>query len=116
MEFRPEAGRRLSREKLRVLRALVIKRKQLVDIRKRHSMYCKVDKMNETACEFEVIAADLREVLDLSIDTLNSAFHLLVACCLAIKSSAKSDGLRVLGRNAGFQGSNRQPLLGILGF
>ena len=50
------------------------------------------------------------------LGTLSSAFRLLAACCLATKSSAKSDGLRVRGQNAGFQRSNRQPLLGILEF
>ena len=50
------------------------------------------------------------------LDTLDSAFRLLVACCLAVKDSAKSSRLRVRGLNAGFQRSNRQPLLGILGF
>ena len=50
------------------------------------------------------------------LDKLNSAFRLLVACSLAAKSSAKSDGLLVCGRNAGFLRSNRKPLLGILGF
>ena len=50
------------------------------------------------------------------LNMLNSAFRLLAACYLATKSYPKSDGLRIRGQNAGFQRSNRQPLLGILRF
>ena len=50
------------------------------------------------------------------LDTLNSAFCPLAARCRAVESSSESDGLRVRGRSAGFQRSNRQPLLGILKF
>ena len=44
-------------------------------------------------------------------DTLDSAF-----CPLAAESSAEPDNPRIRGRSAGFQKSNRQPLLGILKF
>ena len=50
------------------------------------------------------------------LDTLHSAFRLLVACCRATKSSAESDGLQIRNRSAGFKRSNRRPLLGILKF
>ena len=57
MAFRPEAGRRLPGGKLQVLRALLTKRKQLVEMRKCHSMHCKADETNGTACEFEELDA-----------------------------------------------------------
>ena len=37
---------------------------------KRHSMHCKADEKNGTACEFEDIDASLREVLDRPIKDL----------------------------------------------
>ena len=70
MAFRPEAGRRLPRETLRGLRALTTKRRQLVDMRKRHALHCKADQKTGAACEFEDIDADLREVLDRRIKDL----------------------------------------------
>ena len=70
MAFRPEAGLRLPNGKLRVLRALAAKRKQFVEMRKRHALHCKADEKNGTACECEDIDADLREVLDRRIKDL----------------------------------------------
>ena len=82
MAFRPEAGRRLPSGTLRVLRALLTKRKQLVEMRKCHSMHCKADEKNGTACEFEDLDADLREVLDRRIKDLEQR----------IKTCLDSDG------------------------
>ena len=82
MAFRPEAGRRLPRETLRGLRALTTKRRQLVDMRKRHALHCKADQKTGAACEFEDIDADLREVLDRRIKDLEQR----------IKTCLDSDG------------------------
>ena len=82
MAFRPEAGRRLPSGKLRDLRALTTKRRQLVEMRKRHALHCKADEKNGTACEFEDIDADLREVLDRRIKDLEQR----------IKACLDSDG------------------------
>ena len=49
-------------------------------------------------------------------DTLDSAFRPMAACCRVAESSAEPDNPRIRGRSAGFQESNRQPLLGILRF
>ena len=46
--------------------------------------------------------------------TLRSA--LSAACCRVAERSAEPDNPRIRGRSAGFQRSNRQPLLGILKF
>ena len=70
MAFRPEAGRRLPRETLRGLRALSAKRRQLVEMRKRHALHCKAGEKTGATCEFEDINADLREVLDRRIKGL----------------------------------------------
>ena len=70
MAFRPEAGRRLPRETLRGLRALSAKRRQLVEMRKRHALHCKAGEKTGAACEFEDIDADLREVPDRRIKDL----------------------------------------------
>ena len=82
MAFRPEAGLRLPNGKLRVLRALAAKRKQFVEMRKRHALHCKADEKNGTACECEDIDADLREVLDRRIKDLEQR----------IKACLDSDG------------------------
>ena len=49
-------------------------------------------------------------------DTLDSAFRPSAACCRAAEGSAEPDNPQISGRSAGFQRSNRQPLLGILEF
>ena len=82
MAFRPEAGRRLPSGKLRDLRALTTKRRQLVEMRKRHALHCKAGEKTGTACEFEDIDADLREVLDRRIKDLEQR----------IKACLDSDG------------------------
>ena len=82
MAFRPEAGRRLPSGKLRDLRAPATKRRQLVDMRKRHALHCKADQKTGAACEFEDIDADLREVLDRRIKDLEQR----------IKTCLDSDG------------------------
>ena len=70
MAFRPEAGRRLPSGKLRDLRALTTKRRQLVDMRKRHALHCKAGGKTEAAGEFEDLDVDVREVLDRRIKDL----------------------------------------------
>ena len=79
MAFRPEAGRRLPHKKLRHLRSLTTKRKQLVDILKRHSTQCKAAGKHGTADEFEDIDSDFRELLDRQIRTLEQRIETLLA-------------------------------------
>ena len=64
------SGCSLPRETLRVLRVLVTKRRQLVDMHKRHALHCKADEETGAACEFEDIDADLREIPDRRIEDL----------------------------------------------
>ena len=78
MAFRPEAGRRLPRETLRGLRALSAKRRQFVDMRKRHALHCKAGEKTGAACEFEDIDAELREVPDRRIKDLEQRIKIQI--------------------------------------
>ena len=70
MAFRPEAGRRLPSGKLRDPGAPATKRRQLVDMRKRHALHCKAGGKTGAADKFEDLDADVREVLDRRIKDL----------------------------------------------
>lgn len=62
--FRPEAGRRLPAEKLRLLRALTSKRAQLVEMRKRHLAQIRAHQKLGTAGMFEDIDSELKQRID----------------------------------------------------
>ena len=64
MAFRPEAGRRLPSGKLRDLRALTTKRKQLVEMRKSARQQAKADLRNGTAEPVEDLSGELLELLE----------------------------------------------------
>ncbi len=70
MVFRPDAGRTLPHEKLRLLRALTSKRGQLVETRKRLLAQIKAHGKLGTADLFVKIDTDLRYLLDGQIDRL----------------------------------------------
>jgi transposase len=62
--FRPEAGRSLPAEKLRLLRALASKRAQLVEMRKRLLAQIKAHRKLGTAAMFDEIDTELKARLD----------------------------------------------------
>ena len=67
MAFRPEAGRSLPHEKIRLLRALVSKRGQLVETRKRLLAQIKAHGKLGSADMFEAMDAELKGLLDQQI-------------------------------------------------
>ncbi len=63
LDFRPEAGRQLPHEKLRLLRALCAKRRQLVEMRKRLVAQIKAHMKNGSGDPFEGMDDELRALL-----------------------------------------------------
>ncbi len=72
MAFRPEAGRTLPHKKLRLLRALIAKRRQLVEMRKRLLMQIGAHDKLGTAAMFSHMDADLKALLDRQIAELEA--------------------------------------------
>lgn len=70
MLFRPEAGRRLPNEKLRILRALTTRRSQIVDMRKRLSAQIAARKKQGVAADVEDMDGALKAMLDTQIHDL----------------------------------------------
>lgn len=78
MAFRPDAGRRLPHEKLRLLRALASKRAQLVETRKRLLMQIKAHEKLSTADMFAGMDGDLKAMLDRRIVELETRIERLI--------------------------------------
>ena len=91
--------------------------RQCLIVRDTWSRWCNAQPLRTTP-DMERVCRNLEPPLSRTYqyDTLNSAFRPLAACCRAAESSAEPDNPRIRGRSAGFQRSNRQPLLGILKF
>jgi transposase len=70
MAFRPEAGRTLPHEKIRIIRALVSKRGQLIETRKRLLAQIKAHGKLGSADMFEAIDSELKSLLDRQIAKL----------------------------------------------
>ena len=79
MAFRPEAGRRLPHAKLRNLRALATKRRQLVGTLKRHSLQCKAREKHGTACDFEDFDNEFKDLMNRQIKELEQRIEILLA-------------------------------------
>jgi transposase len=79
MAFRPDAGRNLPHEKIRLLRALTSKRGQLVETRKRLLAQIKAHGKLGSADMFEVMDAELKDLLDRQIAELERQIEKLVA-------------------------------------
>lgn len=79
MAFRPDAGRGLPHEKLRLLRALTSKRGQLVESRKRLLAQIKAHQKLATADMFTVMDAELRGLLDRQIAELEARIEQVIA-------------------------------------
>jgi len=78
--FRPEAGRSLPAEKLRLLRALVSKRAQLVELRKRLLAQIQAHRRLGTAALFEDLDSDLKALFDTRIKDLEERIGRSVSC------------------------------------
>ena len=79
MAFRPEAGRRLPRGKLRDLRTLTAKRKQLVEMRKSARQQTKANLKNGTTDQVEDLTEELLELLERQIAEAEERIKSLVA-------------------------------------
>lgn len=72
MAFRPEAERSLPHEKIRLLRALVSKRGQLFELRKRLLAQIKAHGKLGSADTFEAMNAELKDLLDQQVAGLDA--------------------------------------------
>ena len=85
MAFRPEAGRNIPHEKIRLLRALVSKRGQLVETKKRLLAQIKAHGKLGSADMFDATDCRLKDLLDHQIAALEARFEQTIATddCLA---------------------------------
>lgn len=79
MAFRPDAGRNLPHEKIRLLRALTSKRGQLVETRKRLLAQIKAHGKLGSADMFEAMDAELKDLLDRQIQELEVQIEEIIA-------------------------------------
>jgi transposase len=79
MAFRPDAGRSLPHEKIRLLRALASKRGQLVEMRKRLLAQIKAHEKLGSADLFEAVDAELKGLLDHQIAGLDTQIEQAVS-------------------------------------
>lgn len=77
--FRPEAGRSLPAEKLRLLRALTSKRAQLVEMRKRLLAQIRAHQKLGTAVMFEEVDSELKQRIDGIIEELEDRITRAIA-------------------------------------
>jgi len=88
MAFRPDAGRDLPHEKLRLLRALTSKRGQLVETRKRLLAQIKAHGKLGTAERFAAMDGDLKGLLDHQIAELESQIEQLITSDVELAGTA----------------------------
>lgn len=78
MAFRPDAGRSLPHEKIRLLRALASKRGQLVETRKRLLAQIKAHGKMGSAEMFEVMDGELKDLLDHQIAAIEAQIEKII--------------------------------------
>ena len=79
MQFRPEAGRGLPSENLRILRALTTRRAQIVDMRKRLSAQIAARRKQDIPADVEGMDADLWAMLDAQVGDLERRIDSVIA-------------------------------------
>lgn len=79
MAFRPEAGRELPDENLRILRTLTTRRGQLVDMRKRLKAQTSARRKQGVSACVEIMDDELEEVLDTQIDDIERRIENVIA-------------------------------------
>lgn len=79
MVFRPEAGRELPDENLRILRTLTTRRGQLVNMRKRLKAQIGARKKQGVSAEVETMDDDLKDVLDAQIEAIERRIENVIA-------------------------------------
>ena len=88
MVFRPDAGRSLPHEKIRVLRALVSKRGQLVETRKRLLAQIKAHEKLGSADLFEAMDGELKALLDHQVAELEGQIEQIIATDESLATTA----------------------------
>lgn len=89
MAFRPDAGRTIPHEKIRLLRALVSKRGQLVETRKRLLAQIKAHGKLGSANMFETMDTELKELLDHQIAQLEARIEQTIATDESLARTAR---------------------------
>lgn len=89
MAFRPEAGRQLPHEKLRLLRGLTSKRGQLVETRKRLLTQIKAHAKLGTDHLFEQMNEELKDLLNRQIAALEAQIEQTIAADDALRDTTK---------------------------
>ncbi|TCS59031.1 transposase [Primorskyibacter sedentarius] len=79
MAFRPEVGRELPDENLRILRTLTTRRGQIVDMRKRLRAQVGARKKQGVSADVETLDDDLEDVLQTQIETLERRIETIIA-------------------------------------
>ncbi|AUM73909.1 IS110 family RNA-guided transposase [Paracoccus jeotgali] len=79
MAFRPEAGRELPDENLRILRTLTTRRGQIVEMRKRLRAQISARRKQGVSADVETLDDELKEVLDTQIDDIERRIENVIA-------------------------------------
>lgn len=79
MQFRPDAGRGLPTENLRILRTLMTRRAQIVDMRKRLVAQIAARRKQDVPADVEGMDADLRAMPDTQISELERRIESVIA-------------------------------------
>ena len=87
--FRPEVGRLLPDQNLRVLRTLTTRRGQLVDMRKRLNAQISARNKQAVSADVEVMDNDLQDVLDTQIDAIERRIENVIARVEPLAAKAK---------------------------
>jgi len=89
LDFRPEAGRHLPHQKLRLVRALCAKRGQLVEMRKRLLAQTKARMKNGSGTPFEDMDAELKALLGMQIADLEAQIETAIAVDSGMADTAR---------------------------
>ena len=89
MAFRPDSGRNLPAQKLRLLRALTSKRGQLVETRKRLLAQIKANVKLGTAEKFATMDDDLKSLLDYQIAELETEIEAVIGSDADLAKTAR---------------------------
>jgi transposase len=89
LAFRPDAGRQLPHEKLRLLRALCAKRGQLVEMRKRLLTQTKAHLKNGSGDPFETMDCELKALLGVQIADLEARIETAIAADPGMADTAR---------------------------
>jgi len=90
LAFRPEAGRCIPSENLRVLKALTTKRAQLVEIRKRHLCQIRARRRATVSADMQALDRELLELLSTQISQVEARIEARLKAGKATKNRAEN--------------------------